>query len=329
MAAAIRGAWRWALAALVLPTACSSNGTSLSLFSGSAGLTDLNPSTKLQDVNPKLERPPSACPGFGSKDPDPCKTTCETDSCGAGKYCDLSSQPTCTAALCTGGTGAGPTTVWKVAGIRWLPKQLGCDIDGDGNGDSAAGAWATAGLDAALENAIGKGQVLLGWQPTSPVDDGKPFAVGWIRGVQPKSAPVCDQLAPDADCPMLGSQLAWSVHAAGTCKPLATCTAAVKFGQLALKCPALKPFGLPVTASWWPNLYGATVHGPLPQADATTTLRLCGHWLANDIGNASIAAKGVVALTPDLDLDADGKLESISVAAEVDVVIGHVAGSAW
>lgn len=336
--------WRWAISVAMAGPACTEVYDST--FRAHAG-PDKNLGydwVSPNAVDPKLDLPPSGCPFFdcdgdfetcNEKAQEKCPSPCEANSCAAGEYCLKGYGGKCIKTKCKKNSGFAdepqpPEFAWKIIAVRPLHASLGCDLDGDGAGDSAFGAWGGSQLKTTVEAAVAKGKMLRVLAPFPGGEPGDIRPMLWTGAELPRSATPCDQLSASGNCVIDRAAEFFSVDIADMCERKSWCSGAIKGDALEANCVLMSPGGLPIGSEWSPPGYGVTITGKIPALGSLGTLRFCGHWLAKDIGNNALYVKGeLIALSPDLDLDADGKPESVSFAAEVDVVRAQLKQGSW
>lgn len=286
--------------------------------------------------------------------------------CTPAQFCDLAlATPKCVDIVCTlpskwgvGGDGliqkmsklkvTDNMVTAKVAGVD---KQVldGCDLDDDGVPNNVLGKVGTLykDLNKTLNDKIVDGTVVLALEPIDYKTDNSPFDFNVLIGDVDASNAKCDVTSDSANCKYTASKLSYDIS-----KPAGNCPSKVTFpgakingGKLLAKASAFV-INIPVVGI---NLK-LTISKPAITADvtdgtswkSTKGARLCGVITKDDLNAAidavpddllkSIGTKDSVKtmvgaiLKPDIDGDADGVKESISVSLDFETVGGTITG---
>lgn len=270
-------------------------------------------------------------------------TKCDP-SCKSGEYCDLFAKPpVCKAATCTFPTKWGKD-VQKVSKLNLPPATVGCDLDADGKPNNALAAGLSALLKQAndsMSKAVADGTITLVVETDGFKSDGSEFPGSMLLGELDASNDKCDVMSDSANCKYSIDPTSYDPKAAS-----GVCPALIAFPNMKVKAGALAAGGPKQTFSLTLPIQGVALQLKVNQAtlqgkvtgtttwDSTKEGLICGVIALDDIKNAigNIEALKDFAplvssmLKPDMDVDGDGKKESVSVAIDFETVKGQITG---
>lgn len=273
---------------------------------------------------------------------DKCYTPCD-GKCTGTQVCDTTTPP---------GTCKDLTQKWginddgkvqKVTSLAIAAAADGCDLNGDGKPDNKLNALASM-AGSALSDSIKKGTVVLLFEPKSYKTDGTAFTFNVLIGDQDPA----DKTA-GVDVTAAGGKYTVQTvsYDTATGKPLVVFTdAKITAGALTAAATSfylnlsIQSINIALTISK-PTLSG-TVTDSNSWVD-TKAGKLCGYITKSDLEGAINAlpddtfknlgmTKAQVlqllpsVLAPDLDMDGDGKKESISLALNLETKAGIITG---
>ena len=270
-------------------------------------------------------------------------TKCEP-SCKSGEYCDLFAKPpVCKAATCTFPAKWGKD-VQKVSKLNLPPATVGCDLDADGKPNNALAQGLSALLKQAndsMTKAVADGTITLVVETDGFKSDGSEFPGNMLLGELDASNDKCDIMSDSANCKYSIDPTSYDPKAAS-----GVCPALIAFPNMKVKDGVLAAGGPKQTFSLSLPIQGVALQLKVNQAtlqgkvtgtttwDGTKEGLICGVIALEDIKSAisNIDAlkdfAGVVSslLKPDMDVDGDGKKESVSVAIDFETVKGQITG---
>lgn len=261
--------------------------------------------------------------------------------CPAGQFCSGSA---CTAATC-----ALPSqwpSVQRVNVLTLAPAGIGCDLDGDGKKDNAAHVLDTL-LPFPLQDEVDAGDLNLLLSASSWKTDGSPFEVSLYDGwLDPDDAMCWDQnqdmcaYLVDAASLDLKSTLATcpahSVFKPASVQSLALATGGANpvklrlplFGwqQLWLKGQKASIAAKVQSASGWQTSSLGTLCMAVTQADLAAAVAQIPEDNFDPGLGGKAAVVNLLATLADLDLDKDGKKESVSFALQFESIEASISG---
>lgn len=264
-----------------------------------------------------------------------CAVACVPGACSGSKWCPIGGALDCQPVQCSLPTMATEIHAWRVKTVRVLPQGEGCDQNGDGgpdNGIASAVLWSPTSQTTTASADIGAIGLIVASSPTSP---SAPIAVDWLVGAPEPGTMGC--ASADKPCQVKIRLQSYHLGKPGPCKPVSPCTANWQGSQIALDCPVMAPF---VANLWGPLLLtgrDVTASGSVDPATATGKLKVCGRYAMTEVGRmkatlspelAADFATTLQVLKPDLDVDDDGVLDSVSFAFEFELAPALIMGVA-
>ncbi len=270
-------------------------------------------------------------------------TKCEP-ACKSSEYCDLLAKPpVCKAATCTFPDKWGKD-VQKVSKLNLPAATVGCDLDADGKPNNALAAGLSSLLKQAndqMTKSVADGTITLVVETDGFKTDGSEFPGSMLLGELDASNDKCDVMSDSANCKYSIDPNSYDPKAAS-----GVCPALIAFPNMKVKDGKLAAGGDKQTFALTLPIQGvalqlkvskATLQGKVAGTtswDSTKEGLICGVIALADITTAiqNIEALKDFAplvssmLKPDMDVDGDGKKESVSVAIDFETVKGQISG---
>ena len=273
----------------------------------------------------------------------PAPTKCEP-SCKAAEYCDLFAKPpVCKAATCTFPAKWGKD-VQKVSKLNLPGAAVGCDLDADGKPNNALAAGLSSLLKQAndqMTKSVADGTITLVVETDAFKSDGSEFAGNMLIGEIDPTNDKCDVMSDSANCKYSIDPSSYDPKAAS-----GVCPALIAFPNMKVKDGKLAAGGDKQTFALTLPIQGvalqlkvskATLQGKVTGTttwDGTKEGLICGVIALADITAAiqnidalkDFAPLVSSMLKPDMDVDGDGKKESVSVAIDFETIKGQISG---
>lgn len=270
-------------------------------------------------------------------------TKCDP-ACKDGEYCDLlASPPKCKTATCKYPDTFGKD-VQKVSKLNIPAGTVGCDLDADGKPNNALSTSLATFLVQAneqLTKSIADGTITLMVETNGFKTDGSEFPGNMLIGDIDATNDKCDIMSDAANCKYTVAPSSYDPTAAS-----GTCPALIAFPNMKVKDGALSAGGPKQTFSLALPIQGftlnlkvnqATLQGKIAGTDSWNTTKeglICGVIAVEDIKNAVQNIESLKDFAPlvtgllkaDIDVDGDGKKESVSVAIDFETVKGQITG---
>ena len=270
-------------------------------------------------------------------------TKCDP-ACKDGEYCDLLAKPPiCKASTCKFPDKFGKD-VQKVSKLNIPAGTVGCDLDADGKPNNALSTSLATFLVQAneqLTKSIADGTINLMVETDGFKTDGSEFPGNMLIGDLDATNDKCDIMSDAANCKYTVAPSSYDPTAAS-----GTCPALIAFPNMKIKDGALAAGGPKQTFSLALPIQGFTLNLKVNQAtlqgkvagttawDTTKQGLICGVIAVEDIKNAVQNIESLKDFAPlvtgllkaDIDVDGDGKKESVSVAIDFETVKGQITG---
>lgn len=270
-------------------------------------------------------------------------TKCDP-ACKEGEYCDLlASPPKCKTATCKYPDTFGKD-VQKVSKLNIPAGTVGCDLDADGKPNNALSTSLATFLVQAneqLTKSIADGTITLMVETNGFKTDGSEFPGNMLIGDLDATNDKCDIMSDAANCKYTVAPSSYDPTAAS-----GTCPALIAFPNMKVKDGALSAGGTKQTFSLALPIQGFTLNLKVNQAtlqgkvagttswETTKQGLICGVIAVEDIKNAVQNIESLKDFAPlvtgllkaDIDVDGDGKKESVSVAIDFETVKGQITG---
>jgi hypothetical protein len=270
-------------------------------------------------------------------------TKCDP-ACKDGEYCDLLAKPPiCKASTCKFPDKFGKD-VQKVSKLNIPAGTVGCDLDADGKPNNALSTSLATFLVQAneqLTKSIADGTITLMVETDGFKTDGTEFPGNMLIGDIDATNDKCDIMSDAANCKYTVAPSSYDPTAAS-----GTCPALIAFPNMKIKDGALAAGGPKQTFSLALPIQGFTLNLKVNQAtlqgkiagttswETTKQGLICGVIAVEDIKNAVQNIESLKDFAPlvtgllkaDIDVDGDGKKESVSVAIDFETVKGQITG---
>lgn len=306
--------------------------------------------------------PGQTCVDGVCKNPDPCAKCTEAQTCidgvcvdpvkpcpngcPSGTFCDPKANNG--KGACVGGKCQVPKSwtgnVQKLTSLAIADTNNGCDVDGDGDKENAFGGLKGLIPADSLQGSIKDGSLVILLEAPAWNTNGGTFIIGALGGEL--AGGNCNPLGAGCSC-LVTAESYDDEFAGSTCPPLTLFDATVIGGQLKAKATTPVVIPLPLMGTTLAlNLHKATIEGNVTGPGSwiqTTNGVLCGaikqtelmdaidavpESQFKDLGISKDMAKSVLqgVLKPDIDVDGDGSLESVSMALQTSTHKAAIVG---